>query len=147
MTSLIFRSYRGTINLNDRSTVLITEKAAKKFFGTTNPIGKTLLFYSDEPYKKPLTVTGILKDPPVNSSLQFEVITNFDNQYKTDGTIIKNDDWSWFADAVFLKLSQPSEAAKLSNDFKKISSAAANSSERCKAYFLYHGTTFTGCQS
>ena len=33
----------GTINLNDHSTVLITEKAAKKFFGNTNPIGKTLL--------------------------------------------------------------------------------------------------------
>ena len=68
-----FPLVQGTINLNDRSTVLITEKAAKKFFGSTNPIGKTLLFYADEPYKKPLTVTVILKDPPVNSSLQFEV--------------------------------------------------------------------------
>ena len=114
-----FPLVQGTINLNDRSTVLITEKAAKKFFGSTNPIGKTLLFYSDEPYKKPLTVTGILKDPPVNSSLQFEVITHFDNQYQPDGSIIKNDDWGWFVDAVFVKLSQPAEAAKLGNDFKK----------------------------
>ena len=104
-----FPLVQGTINLNDRSTVLITEKAAKKFFGTANPIGKTLMFYSDEPYKKPLTVTGILKDPPVNSSLQFEVITNFDNQYKPDGSIIKSDDWGWFADAAFLRLSQPAE--------------------------------------
>ena len=109
----------GTVNLSDRSTVLITEKAAKKFFGSANPIGKTLLFYSDEPFKKPLTVTGILKDPPLNSSLHFEVITHFDNQYKTDGAKIQNDDWSWFADAVFLKLSQPGEATNLSNDFKK----------------------------
>src|SRR5450432_3653703 len=114
-----FPLIRGTINLNDRSTVLITEKAAKKFFGSSNPIGKTLLFYSDEPYKKPLTVTGILKDPPVNSSLQFELITHFDNQYQPDGSTIKNDDWRWFVDAVFLKLSQPGEAAKLGNDFKK----------------------------
>ena len=114
-----FPLVRGTINLNDRSTVLITEKAGKKFFGGTNPIGKTLLFYSDEPYKKPLTVTGILKDPPVNSSLQFEVITHFENEYNTNGTKIKSDDWGWFADAVFLKLSRPGEAAKLSNDFRK----------------------------
>lgn len=114
-----FPLVHGTINLNDRSTALITEKAAKKFFGTADPIGKTLLFYSDEPYKKPLTVTGILKDPPMNSSLQFEVITHFDNDYKNDGAIIKNDDWSLFIDAIFLKLSQPGDAAKLSNDFKK----------------------------
>jgi len=114
-----FPLVRGTANLNDRSAVVITEKTARKFFGNTDPIGKTLLFYSDETYKKPLTVTGILKDPPVNSSLQFEVLTHFDNQYKTDGEIIKNDDWAWFVDAVFLKLSQPSEAARLSNDLKK----------------------------
>jgi len=114
-----FPLVQGTINLNDRSTVLITQKAAKKFFGSTNPIGKTLMFYSDEPYKKPLTVTGILKDPPLNSSLQFEIITNFDNQYKPDGSVIKNDDWGWFVDAAFVKLSHPAEMAKLGNDFKK----------------------------
>jgi putative ABC transport system permease protein len=109
----------GTINLNDRSTVLITEKTADKFFGTTNPIGKTLLLYSDELFKKPLTVTGILKDPPLNSSLQFEVITDFDNLCKPDGSKIQNDNWGFFADAVFLKLSDPAEAANLCNDFKK----------------------------
>ncbi|MEO7766630.1 MAG: ABC transporter permease, partial [Ferruginibacter sp.] len=109
----------GTINLKDRSTVLITEKTAVKFFGTTNPIGKTLLFYADEPFKKPLTVTGVLKDPPVNSSLQFELITNFDNLCKPDGAKIENDDWSFFADAVFVKMSHPAEAAKLGNEFKK----------------------------
>ena len=114
-----FPLIRGTINLNDHSTAVITEKTAKKFFGNANPIGKTLLFYSDEPYKKPLTVTGILKDPPFNSSLQFEVITHFDNEYQMDGTIIKNDDWGWFADAVFVKLSQATAAAKMANDFKK----------------------------
>ncbi len=109
----------GTINLSDRSTVLITETAAKKFYGSTNPIGKTLMFYSDEPYKKPLKVTGVLKDPPTNSSLQFQLLTNFDNQLKADGSVYRNDDWSLFSDAVFLKLSQPSDAASLDADFKK----------------------------
>jgi len=114
-----FPLVKGTNNLNDHSTVLITEQTAKKFFGDTDPIGKTLLFYSDETYKKPLTVTGILKDPPLNSSLRFEVITDFDNEYKMDGSTIKNDDWGFFAEAVFLKLSDPSQAARLSGDFKK----------------------------
>ena len=114
-----FPLVKGTVNLNDHSTVLITEQAAKKFFGDADPLGKTLMFYSDETYKKPLTVTAVLKDPPLNSSLRFEVITDFNNEYKMDGSIIKDDDWGYFPDAVFLKLSDPSEAARLSNDLKK----------------------------
>ncbi len=109
----------GTININDHSTVLITEKAAKKLYGDINPIGKILMFYADEVYKKPLTVTGILKDPPTNSSLQFEIITNFDNDLKMDGSVYKNDNWNLFSDAVFVKLSATGNAEKLGNDFKK----------------------------
>jgi putative ABC transport system permease protein len=114
-----FPLVRGTIDLNDRSTVLVTEKSAKKFFGDTDPIGKTLMFYSDEAYRKPLKVTGILKDPPVNSSIQFELITNTDNQLRADGSMIKNDDWSWFDEAVFVKLSDPSKTAAVADGFKK----------------------------
>jgi len=114
-----FPLLRGAIDLNDHSTVLITERAARKFFGNTDPIGRTLLFYSDQPYKRPLTVTGILKDPPLNSSIQFETITHIDNRLRPDGSVVKADDWSWFTDAVFLKLAQPGQAGRLNNDFKK----------------------------
>ncbi|MEO6314001.1 MAG: ABC transporter permease [Chitinophagaceae bacterium] len=114
-----FPILKGTVNLNDKSTVVITEKAAAKYFGAVDPIGKTLLFYSAEPYKKLLTVTGVLKDPPMNSTLQFEIITHTDNQLKADGATIKNDDWGWFANAVFIKLANPADAARLANSFSK----------------------------
>jgi putative ABC transport system permease protein len=114
-----FPLVKGTVDLNDKSTVVITETAAKKYFGNIDPLGKTLLFYSAEPFRKPLTVTGVLKDPPFNSSLQFELITNIDNNRKADGTEIKNDDWGWFANAVFLKLSNPADAARLEKGFSK----------------------------
>ncbi|HEX4849596.1 MAG TPA: ABC transporter permease, partial [Puia sp.] len=114
-----FPLVHGTINLNDRATVIITEKTAKKFFGDTDPIGKILTFYSDEKFRRPLTVTGILKDPPFNSSLRFDMITHTDNQLKEDGSVVKDDDWAWLSDAVFIKLSSPAEAANLSNSFKK----------------------------
>ena len=114
-----FPLLKGTADLNDKSTVLITASAAKKYFGNIDPVGKTLLFYSAEVYKKPLTVTGILKDPPVNSSLQFELLTNMDNNKKGDGAEITNNDWSWFADAVFIKLSNPADAAGFENSFAK----------------------------
>ena len=114
-----FPLVKGTADLNDKSTVLITESAAKKYFGNIDPIGKILLFYSAEAYKKPLTVTGILKNPPMNSSLQFELLTNMDNNKKGDGAEIKNNDWAWFADAVFIKLSNPADAAGFENSFAK----------------------------
>ena len=114
-----FPLVRGTSELNDLSTVVITQKAAKKFFGDSDPIGKTLSFYSDEVFRKPLRVTGILKDPPINSSFQFELITNTQNQLKADGTTIKNDDWSWFTGALFVKLSNPALVEGVSSGFKK----------------------------
>ncbi len=114
-----FPLVRGTIRLEDRATVVITESAAKKFFGDSDPIGKTLTFYSDEPFRKPLEVTGILKDPPMNSSFQFEIITNNDNQLKPDGSLIKNDGWEWLSDAVFIRLANPSRAAALARAFAK----------------------------
>ena len=114
-----FPLLKGTVNLNDPTSMVITEQAAKKYFGDTEPIGKTLLMYSDEEFRKPLTITGVLKDPPFNSSLQFEMITSTANLLRYNGSEIKSDDWSWFSDAIFLRLSNPSNAKKLSNDFKK----------------------------
>ena len=45
-----FPLVRGTNNIADKSTVLITQTAAKKFFGDADPLGKTLTFYSDETF-------------------------------------------------------------------------------------------------
>jgi ABC-type antimicrobial peptide transport system permease subunit len=114
-----FPLVRGTNQVDDRSTVLITESAAKKYFGDADAIGKTLIFYSDEDYRMPLTVTGILKDPPFNSSIQFELITNTDNRLMSDGSTIKKNDWARFSDAVFVKLSIPADRTKLSNGLQK----------------------------
>jgi putative ABC transport system permease protein len=114
-----FPLVKGTVKLEDKSTVVITEDGAKKYFGDTDPVGKTLVFHSGEIYRRPLTVTGILKNAPVNSTLQFEIITHFDNYLKADGAEIKNDDWYWFANAVFLKLSRPTDAARLARNLMK----------------------------
>jgi len=114
-----FPLIKGTANLKDPSTLVLTQSAAKRYFGNSNPLGKTLVFYSDETFSRPLTVTGVLKDPPVNSSLQFDMISNFENDLKADGSLIKKDDWSWFSDAVFLRLSDPSQASRLSNELKR----------------------------
>ncbi|HKC36876.1 MAG TPA: ABC transporter permease, partial [Chitinophagaceae bacterium] len=62
----------GSNNIADKSSVLITESTAKKYFGKQDAIGKSLIFYSGETYAMPLTVTGVLKDVPLNSTMRFE---------------------------------------------------------------------------
>jgi len=109
----------GTTDLNDKSAVLITERIAKKYFGNQNPLGKTLIFYSGEAYALPLTVKGVLKDLPVNSTIQFGFISNFENQLKDDGKRIAPDDWSWFLDAAFFKIPSAADALRLSKEFNK----------------------------
>ena len=109
----------GNNNIKDKNAVLITEAIAKKYFGSQDPLGKTLLFYSGETYAMPLTVTGVLKDVPVNSTIRFTFITNFDNQLKGDGTKIEPDDWKFFVDAVILKIPNKADAARLPREFNK----------------------------
>ncbi|MEP6846430.1 MAG: ABC transporter permease [Panacibacter sp.] len=109
----------GDNNLNDRNAVLLTEKIAKKYFGNQNPIGKALTFYAGETYAVPLTVTGVLKDIPVNSSLQFGMITQFENQLTPAAKKIVSDDWTWFGDAAFFYIPNPADAERLEKGLAK----------------------------
>ena len=114
-----FPLVRGEARLSDPSTIVITETAARKYFGAVDAVGKTLTLYSDQPYKKILTVTGILKDPPVNSSIQFETLTSTDNFLGSGGSPVRKDDWGVISDAMFLKLADPRQAAQLSKAFDR----------------------------
>ena len=114
-----FPVVKGTNNITDLNAVLLTESIAKKYFGNQDPVGKTLLFYAGESYARPLTVTGVLKDIPMNSSMRFGILTNFENQLQPDGSKIHPDDWSWFVDAAFFKIPNQSDANAFAEKLKK----------------------------
>src|SRR5438552_9782993 len=109
----------GSNNLADKSSVLLTETIAKKYFGNQDPIGKTLVFYSGEEYAMPLTVVGVLKDVPINSTIRFGFITNFENYLKGDGSKIAPDDWTWMLDAAFFRIPKKSDAPIIARSFNK----------------------------
>ncbi|HVW95076.1 MAG TPA: ABC transporter permease [Mucilaginibacter sp.] len=77
----------AAICLNGINSVVLTQKASKKYFGDASPIGKTLDF--DE-YSKPFIVTGVLKDIPEQSSLQFELLQN-----TASVPPVQRFSWSW----------------------------------------------------
>ncbi|MBS1660574.1 MAG: ABC transporter permease [Bacteroidetes bacterium] len=76
LTSFTFPLLQGTPSaLEDRGNILITASTAKKYFGTTDPLGKTLKLNDAKDYR----VAGILKDAPSNSQIQFDFVINFTN--------------------------------------------------------------------
>ena len=109
----------GSNNITDKNSVLITEAIAKKYFGKQDPLGKALTFYSGDSYAMPLTVTGVLKDVPVNSTIQFGFITNFENYLKGDGSKIAADDWTWMLDAAFFRIPRKTDVPLIAKSFNK----------------------------
>jgi putative ABC transport system permease protein len=66
--------------LSNVNAVVVTESTAKKFFNTNNVVGKILQLDADPSYDKlgkPLVISGVVKDPPANSSLQFDMLFTF----------------------------------------------------------------------
>jgi putative ABC transport system permease protein len=54
----------------DDQSVVITQKTAKKYFGDQDPLGKVIV--ADD--KVNLKVTGVIRDFPENSSMQFDML-------------------------------------------------------------------------
>ena len=84
-----FPVIRGEADLQDKYSALITEKIAQKYFKDANAIGEVLPIQRFNPTLrkneiKNYTVTGILKNIPKNSTLQFDMLLPFEQLGITD---------------------------------------------------------------
>jgi putative ABC transport system permease protein len=72
-----FRLIEGDPNtaLLHPGSIVLTESAAKRYFGDENPIGKTLL----EDNRNTFTVSGIVEDIPGNSHFRFNALASFNS--------------------------------------------------------------------
>jgi putative ABC transport system permease protein len=68
--------------LQKPNSMLLTESAARTLFGDTDPIGKTVAHFDEDTLL--FTVTGILKDVPGNSQLQFDALQSYNTIFKPD---------------------------------------------------------------
>jgi len=64
--------------LRNPQSMVLTEKLAKKYFGNSNPMGRTLTIEN----KLQFTVTGVIKDLPKNSMFTFEGIFPYSFLYQ-----------------------------------------------------------------
>ncbi len=63
--------------LVDPYSIVLTEKTAERIFGSDDPIGKIVKLDNANDYK----ITGIIKEPSVNSHIQFNTLISFVTLY------------------------------------------------------------------
>ncbi len=97
----------------------MTETLARKLFSSTDVVGKVLSQEGDPSFKrlgKPLLVTAVVKDPPGNSSLQFDALFTFSFMELS----FQNDNWfgGWLG--TFVVLNPGSNLQSVTNRFNAI---------------------------
>lgn len=93
----------GSIDRNNLRGVAISERAAKKYFGESNPISKNLAFRINGVYVD-FIVTAVFKDIPPNSSIQFDVVLPFDYIATVGELKEEQNDWGFGAIITYVKL-------------------------------------------
>lgn len=86
--------------------VVLSESAAKKYFGTADPLGQTLLANG----KDRATVTGIMKDIPYDSHLRVDMLLSMSTLTNGDGW---DHNWTRFGFYTYLLLQPGYDPAKL----------------------------------
>ena len=67
-------------------SAVISLSLAQKCFGKNNPVGQTILISGEYYDKMPaFTITGVMKDSPVNSHVHFDILTSFEKPEEDPG--------------------------------------------------------------
>lgn len=109
------------------NTAILSEATAKRYFGSQNPVGKTIKV--DNEYD--LEVTGIFRDLPNNTHFPFEVIGSF--QTLPNGKP-ENNSWGNASFLTFLLLNEQAEVAGVE---EKIAEAVPEGIPEERAWFAF----------
>lgn len=85
--------------LSNPASIVLTKSTAEKYFGTDNPVGRTLTVE----LKHDLTVTGVIEDLPDETSLSFDLLAHFDTIYHFIGERQRTN-WGYHAITTYLML-------------------------------------------
>lgn len=91
--------------LQEPYTIVLTPECAQKYFGSGNPVGKTLTLDGGE---QVYTVTGIAQAPPVNSQIQYDILISFSSTRAS-----QTEDWRTANYHTYLLLNNASDSKAL----------------------------------
>ena len=117
--------------LEKPNSIALTEESAKKLFGNEDPIGKTVTKYVGDTIT--FTVTGIMKDVPENSHLQFDGLASFSTIAGPDN--MNNWGGNWLV--TYLELQQGTDIVSLEKKFPAYLKKFMTENERWKFYELF----------
>lgn len=104
LTMFLFPLLKGDAKnvLSNPYSIVLTQSTARALFGNEDPLNKTVRFDN----KNDLRVTGVLKDIPPNSTLQFSYLVPFSYLESTDGFVklARTRGFGWTSFAVYVKL-------------------------------------------
>ncbi|MEP7319757.1 MAG: ABC transporter permease, partial [Panacibacter sp.] len=80
-------------------SIILTQTKAKKYFGDANAIGQIIRVDTIN-----YMVQGVIKDNPLNSSFQFDVLLNLDGRLADPGTFKNDKNWNNFGYTTFIQL-------------------------------------------
>ncbi|MBN2433001.1 MAG: ABC transporter permease [Acidobacteria bacterium] len=87
--------------LNDPFSLVISEKTARRFFGESPALGRTVTVNTKTPY----TVTGVVADVPPHSHLDITILASFASLANTER--VKGEYWDRIAsDATYVRLAR-----------------------------------------
>ena len=129
-----FRLIRGNSSsaLNAPHQLVITENMARKYFGSEDPVGKTLLIANSDFY----LVTGIVQDAPASSQMHFDFIASF-----TSLDDSKTEDWWTANDITYLLLNRADQLPRLQQQvasYMKTASVRKEARVEGNDYLTYH---------
>ena len=95
--------------LSNPNTVVLSDRIAHKYFGDTNPMGKTIRLENRMDFR----VTGIVESPPATSSMPFDVFLSHAS-ILTYGNTSPPDDWksSYGGAQIYMMLPAPSTGSE-----------------------------------
>jgi putative ABC transport system permease protein len=99
--------------LVDPFSIVLSETTAKKYFGNTNPVGKSLKILDDGFLAK---VTGVMKDIPENSHIKADMILSM-TTFTEDLDKELNNKWDWYDPDAYVLLSPNADSKALATMF------------------------------
>ncbi|OEK05381.1 hypothetical protein BFP71_18495 [Roseivirga misakiensis] len=103
--------------LNEPNKIIISENTSIKYFGDTNPLGKSMTFEFGA-LKYTFEVAGVAEKFPYKRSMDFRVLVNFD-QLKQIDPAVKLTDWGTFLDGTFIQTNNPSAVANITQNVQQ----------------------------
>lgn len=122
--------------LSNPSSIVLTESTALKFFGSEDPVGK-VISRKNTGGSRDLTVTGILRDTPLNSHLQFDYIISMETLRSSKSASEMFGSWDISAFTTYIELAPGQDCESVENLIPAMMSKVSNDKDRSFMKFSF----------